>query len=36
MLALDRGVVDAVWQSFGAYLPKRPLSDQPLANGERS
>jgi len=30
MLALDRGVVDAVWQSFAAYLPKRPISDHPL------
>lgn len=30
MLALDRGVVDAVWQSFSAYLPKRPISDHPL------
>jgi transposase len=30
MLALDRGVVDAVWRSFSAYLPERPVSDHPL------
>jgi hypothetical protein len=30
MLALDRGVVDAVWRSFSAYLAERPVSDHPL------
>ncbi len=30
MLALDRGVVDAVWRSFSAYLPERLVSDHPL------
>jgi len=29
-LAPDCVVVDAVWQSFSAYLPKRPVSDHPV------
>ncbi len=30
MLALDPGVVDAVWQSFAAYLPEQEVCTHPL------
>ena len=30
MLALNPVVVDAVWQSFAAYLPKRGHTNHPL------
>lgn len=30
MLALDPTVVDAIWASFGAYLPKRDVCTHPL------
>jgi transposase len=30
MLALEPAVVDAIWQSFAAYLPKRSHSNHPL------
>jgi transposase len=30
MLALDPDVVDAVWQAFAAYLPKRAETHHPL------
>jgi transposase len=30
MLALEPTVVDAIWQSFAAYLPKRGESTHPL------
>jgi hypothetical protein len=30
MLALNPIVVDAVWQSFAAYLPKRGQTNHPL------
>ena len=30
MLALDPAVVDAIWASFAAYLPKRGETDHPL------
>jgi transposase len=30
MLALDPGVVDAVWQSFAAYLPEQDVCTHPL------
>ncbi len=30
MLALEPTVVDAIWQSFAAYLPKRVETDHPL------
>ena len=29
MLALEPSVVDAIWQSFAAYLPKREVTDPP-------
>ncbi len=30
MLALEPSVVDAIWQSFAAYLPKREDTTHPL------
>ena len=30
MLALEPAVVDAIWQSFAAYLPRREETDHPL------
>jgi transposase len=30
MLALDPGVIDAVWQSFAAYLPEQDVCTHPL------
>ena len=30
MLALNPVVVDAIWQSFAAYLPKRGHTSHPL------